>query len=317
MSVDLSFLLPTYNRCEYLKKAVESIEDGFKKLTYEIIIDDGGSVDDTLSYLDSIEDKSHIKIIREGRLSGIMQTHINMLKQVEGRYVFSANDDAIYIEKPFIKAIDEMNSNDDIGIVGIRTLETRWGNVAYMMALNEIKLYNVQCSFILTPIDVVEDIRDSLFVEDNRYCLFDYEWSIEVLKRGYTTMFTRDTGMIHFRVDAARDDRAEFVRNNGGKSDSGWGYEKIKYGSFEERVRSYLNTSEGKKKIRRWNYYNALRNFQRRYNYSSTRWLFDNSFFHYTYDRFTEKMIVFRNYYYDNHPDFYVCQKYPNELINY
>jgi len=56
MPPDVSVVIPTYNRKEYLKKAISSCFDGNEDINIEVIVIDDGSTDGTREYLKELSD---------------------------------------------------------------------------------------------------------------------------------------------------------------------------------------------------------------------------------------------------------------------
>lgn len=108
-NVDLSIVIPVYNVEKYLKKCLDSVVNQKTKYTYEIILVNDGSTDNSLKILKSYENCYHyIKVISQENqgLSGARNTGLNNSR---GRYItFIDSDDCIkngYIEKMMDKAI--------------------------------------------------------------------------------------------------------------------------------------------------------------------------------------------------------------------
>lgn len=89
--VDLSIVVPAYNVEKYVKECIESIINQKTKYSFEVIIIDDGSTDDTLSLVYEFEDKRIKVISQENRgLSGARNTGMNNAK---GRYIMFVDSD--------------------------------------------------------------------------------------------------------------------------------------------------------------------------------------------------------------------------------
>ena len=99
MSILVTLCIPTYNRCEFLGRAIRSaLNQTFDKAKYEIIVVDDGSTDRTDIILEAF--KSEIKIIRNEKnleLSKSLNKAILRAKEI----LFKINSDD-YINEEYI-----------------------------------------------------------------------------------------------------------------------------------------------------------------------------------------------------------------------
>lgn len=117
MSKEITFIIPTHNRKDYLKEAIESIcvENDF---SYEIIIINDASNDDTEKYIREIEGKYPISYIynEQSRFAhGARKQGVDIL---DSKYVVFMDDDDYYIDRSFISdGIRILNSHDSVACV--------------------------------------------------------------------------------------------------------------------------------------------------------------------------------------------------------
>jgi glycosyltransferase involved in cell wall biosynthesis len=89
--IDVSVVIPTYNRIEYLKNAIRSCLAGNENIEVEVVVVDDGSTDGTRSYLQSLND-SRIKPVLQSSQGA--QVARNTGKDVAaGRYIKFLDDD--------------------------------------------------------------------------------------------------------------------------------------------------------------------------------------------------------------------------------
>jgi glycosyltransferase involved in cell wall biosynthesis len=86
-----SVLLPTYNRLEYLKLAIETVRRQDYP-NWEIVVSDNCSVDDIAGYVSSLSD-ARIKYVRTEAFVPVTENWNNALKQSTGDYVVMLGDD--------------------------------------------------------------------------------------------------------------------------------------------------------------------------------------------------------------------------------
>lgn len=89
----ISILLPTFNRVESLKLQVQNILDSSVLDNFSLTIVNDGSNDGTQEYLDSISDKSNIRIIHNDKNLGYSKTLIKCLSLCSTEYMLWLTDD--------------------------------------------------------------------------------------------------------------------------------------------------------------------------------------------------------------------------------
>jgi glycosyltransferase involved in cell wall biosynthesis len=98
MSSAVSIILPTYNRLEFLRPAVESVfAQTFED--WELIIADDGSSGDTRTYLETLDDPPRVKVIwlrHTGRPSVVRNA---ALREAQGEYVAFLDSDDVWLPR--------------------------------------------------------------------------------------------------------------------------------------------------------------------------------------------------------------------------
>jgi glycosyltransferase involved in cell wall biosynthesis len=91
----VSVIIPTYNRAEFLRSAIESaLKQTFTDL--EIIVSDDGSTDNTQVVVKSFEDK-RIKYVRNEGNKGPSGTRNTAILASEGEYIAFLDDDDVWL----------------------------------------------------------------------------------------------------------------------------------------------------------------------------------------------------------------------------
>jgi glycosyltransferase involved in cell wall biosynthesis len=88
---DISVVVPTYNRRQYLQKAVGSCFVGNGDIDVEVVVVDDGSTDDTHEYLKDIDDERVRPIFQGDRGGQVARNH--GLDEARGTYVKFLDDD--------------------------------------------------------------------------------------------------------------------------------------------------------------------------------------------------------------------------------
>lgn len=95
MNPDISVIICTYNRCNYLELALRSLENqNFERSAFEIIIIDAGSTDNTLQTIKTYSEIMSIQFI-ESLHSGLSDARNTGIKKASGKIVAFLDDDAI------------------------------------------------------------------------------------------------------------------------------------------------------------------------------------------------------------------------------
>lgn len=112
----LVILLPTYNRLESLKKAIDSVLTN-TKCSRELIIIDGGSTDGTIEYL---KNQKNITPVFQNQLWGGPKACNEVWKNVECKYTAPFADDEECLPGAFDLGASILEKNLDIGMVGLK-----------------------------------------------------------------------------------------------------------------------------------------------------------------------------------------------------
>ncbi len=114
-SQNITVAIPTFNRCELLKRAVNSVLkqeiDGLS-----VIISDNASSDGTKEYLKSICD-SRVTVIYSQHNDGMMANWQRCFERSNGKYfLLMSDDDAFYCDKALSKLVSAFENSKDEGI---------------------------------------------------------------------------------------------------------------------------------------------------------------------------------------------------------
>jgi len=94
--VEVSIIIPTYNRWWILEKSLEALfNQSYPKDKYEIILIDDGSTDDTKTMIDSLSPRCKFKYLRNEKRMGIPRTRNRGIRQAKGKYIIFADSDVV------------------------------------------------------------------------------------------------------------------------------------------------------------------------------------------------------------------------------
>lgn len=135
----VSVIVPTFNRANYLKVAIESVlKQKYKNL--EIIITDNASTDNTIEIVKAFNDE-RIIYYRNPENIGIARNHNKALELCTGEYIQLFSDDDIMLPECIQKKVDILNRFQSVGLVhsdiniingaGVITSENHWAKKAW------------------------------------------------------------------------------------------------------------------------------------------------------------------------------------------
>ena len=306
----ISICVPTYNRLTQLKCLLDSIFNRFGDYPYEVIIADGGSTDGTLEYLKNL-DFDNIKLIEQGELTGAVKAFNACAKIAEGDYILSGCDDIVVVPKVLIKACKLMDEEEQIGLVAPKMQESTYGNLhavglivkQYSVLFGKAHLYR---SSLLKDIDYWDESFRTYYVDMDAF--------LSIMKLGYTTIFTREVAIVHSRFREKTDDSARAVTTNIMKSRQETEYLMGKWKDLQVRSEECSCHSPLKR-------YRAIF-FERACEIMYyAKWLCpfvekNNKLAMKLFDWFLERAAIFKDKRYDHLKDFYLAQKYPEEIIS-
>jgi len=108
----VSVIIPTYNRPEYLKQAINSaVQQTYQNL--EIIVSDNCSPENPQVIVESFQD-SRIKFWRHEQNIGMLGNQLHGFKMAQGKYIASLHDDDLWNEDFLIKLVPHLETNPDL-----------------------------------------------------------------------------------------------------------------------------------------------------------------------------------------------------------
>lgn len=300
----ISLCIPTYNRLSDLKRCLESISKGFDEYPYEVIIADGGSTDGTIEYLKKLNHEN-VKLIEQGELKGVTKAYNESFKIAKGDYIYIGNDDTFIFPKVFIKACELMDKEEKIGLVAPKDQEQRHGNFfgvtlklrQYWALLSKFHIFRAK---VLKKINYYDDNLKSYYTDDDS-CL-------SVLALGHTIIFTKEVGMIHYRVQDKNVKGARAINWNKHRIKQELEYLQKKWKNLRVSLEEYLCNSPLK---RRKSLYCAMI-CDKTYHSNFFQHLITRG----VYDFLLEQSIIFNDKEYLHLNDFYLAQRYPDEIID-
>jgi len=111
----VSIIVPTYNRCSYLRETISSILNQ-DYTDFEIIVTDNASTDGTAECIRSFEDARIVYFRQEANL-GAGLNYNKALTLATGKYIHVFSDDDIMMDGCLSKKVQILDNYPDIGVV--------------------------------------------------------------------------------------------------------------------------------------------------------------------------------------------------------
>jgi len=119
---ELSIIILNYNTRDLLVDCVNSIVKNTKGISYEIVVCDNASTDDSIEAISRLGLGNTLKIVRnEGNL-GFAKGNNRAKKVVAGEYILFLNSDTTVPAGTLKKSLDYLRANKDIGALGVKTV---------------------------------------------------------------------------------------------------------------------------------------------------------------------------------------------------
>lgn len=113
-SVDVSIIIVSFNTRKLTIDCVRSIEETVKKLSYEIIVVDNDSRDDSVTEILKLNSKN-TKLIQNKENFGFSKANNIGVRKSRGRYVLFLNSDTLVYENSIDGMVEFMDKNLDAG----------------------------------------------------------------------------------------------------------------------------------------------------------------------------------------------------------
>jgi glycosyltransferase involved in cell wall biosynthesis len=189
----LTVFLGTYNRLKLLQKVIDSVVRG-TKCDYELIVFDGGSTDGTVEYL---KNNSHVTSIFQGQLYGIIKAYNMVWRTVDTEYSCWLSDDTELVEGGLDLALQILEHDGDIGMVGLKTKDTvgMYRNQPYNGGLSEYGVLN--CNHGVLRTELARHV--GYFNEDYTSYMMDPDLTASILSLGKAVVMTKTICILHHR----------------------------------------------------------------------------------------------------------------------
>ncbi|AIQ55096.1 glycosyltransferase [Paenibacillus sp. FSL R7-0331] len=211
----VSIIIPVYNQWNYTYSCLTSILKNTADVSYEVIIADDMSTDETVNIANYVE---NITVVRDGVNRGFLLNCNNAAKRARGKYVFFLNNDTSVQPEWLSSLVELADTNENIGMVGSKLVYPdgrlqEAGGIIWNDASGwnygrlddpEKPEYNY-----VKEVDYISGaailIRSSIWEElggfDERYVpayFEDSDLAFEIRQRGYKVLLQPKSVVVHF-----------------------------------------------------------------------------------------------------------------------
>lgn len=121
--IDLSIIIVSYNTEDFIVKCADSIAKTAKDLSYEIIVVDNASKDNTQRQLLELKSKiPNLIVVQNNQNLGFSKANNIGVKKANGKYILFLNPDTIVNEHTLRGMIDFMDKNPNAGAATCKVL---------------------------------------------------------------------------------------------------------------------------------------------------------------------------------------------------
>lgn len=245
----VSIVIPTKDKVEYLKRAIESIEEHTKYSNYEIVVVDNRSEEEeTKRYFEEIKKKG-VKVLEYD-----MPFHFGKLynwasKQIDGEYMLILNNDVKVLNDGWLESMLEWCQLPEVGSVGAKlyypdgkiqhagVIVGAGGAAAHSHRLLEGDTFgyegcvvNIRNYLAVTGACVM--VRRKTFLDMNGFdesfdpAYQDVDFGIRLFERGLYNVYTPYTELVHYesvsRLDGENKEKLEKDTVNAEKLRKRW-----------------------------------------------------------------------------------------------
>jgi len=192
-SKHLVIVVGSRDRLPSLHRSLESIRTG-TRTDHEIIVADAGSGSETLAYL---RGRADVTLVEQGRLLGYSRAFNEVLRRVDSEFVTFMSDDTETIPGVLDEAIAALESDPQIGMVGLKMKDTigPWSDEAYLGGLSELGVLTANHGLLRTSLFRAL----GFFNEDYRSYSADADLTASVLASGRHVVMTKRVSVLHHR----------------------------------------------------------------------------------------------------------------------
>ncbi|MBS1516401.1 MAG: glycosyltransferase family 2 protein [Bacteroidetes bacterium] len=245
MQKDLSIVIVSWNTKALLRKCLQSVYDETKKYSFEIIVVDNDSPDDSAGMVR--DEFSEVKLVANKTNNGFAPANNQGLAIAEGKNILFLNPDTVVLNGAIDKMMDYLIDNKDKGVGCVvckllnddMTLQKSVNNFFSLWSsffenrffADILKKFSTKKMFMsfwdhgeTREIDwaygavflVSEECYKKVGMLDDRFFIYaeEMDYFMRIRKAGYKSVFLHDVEIIHYGKSSSRQRRAAmFIQN--------------------------------------------------------------------------------------------------------
>ncbi|BBI36136.1 glycosyltransferase [Cohnella abietis] len=245
-----SIVIATYNKLEYTQLCIESIRKYTERGSYEIIVVDNQSTDETVDWLKKQDD---IKAIYNNQNLGFPKACNQGIEISAGDNILLLNNDTIVTSNWLTNLITALYSASNVGAVGsvtnncsyLQTIPVNYSNMeemqdfAHQINHSNPSSWEERLKLIGYCMLIRKSVVDQIGLLDERFTPGNYEdddYSLRIRLEGYKLLLCKDTFIHHFgSVSFGEVEKSyyDLLNRNRGKFISKWGFHPDEAHHFE------------------------------------------------------------------------------------
>jgi GT2 family glycosyltransferase len=245
MQKDLSIIIVSWNTKALLRKCLQSIYDETKKYSFEIVVVDNDSPDDSAGMVR--EEFPDVKLVANKANNGFAPANNQGLEVAAGKNILFLNPDTVVLKGAIDKMMDYLLANKDKGVgcvvckllnddmtlqKSVNNFFSLWSSffenrffADILQKLNTKKMFMSFWDHADTrEIDwaygavflVSEECYKKVGMLDDRFFIYaeEMDYFMRIRKAGYKSIFLHDVEIIHYGKSSSRQRRAAmFIQN--------------------------------------------------------------------------------------------------------
>ena len=197
----LAVVVATYNRLAHLRRCLDSIA-AHTGGPHEVVVVDGGSTDGTQEYLGQ---RAEVRPVVQAGLLGLPQAYNEVWRELDCDYTCWLSDDLELVADGLDLAVSVLDSNPEVGMVGLKMRDVGEGAKPYGGAISRYGIVN--CNHGVIRLDLLREV--GYFHEGYRAYMVDPDLTAAVLSAGATVVTTKPVVLLHDRTDPVRREERE------------------------------------------------------------------------------------------------------------
>lgn len=219
MKPELSIVIVNYNGQRYLQDCFDSIYLQLKGVSFEIIVVDNDSKDDSCNFIKS--NYPDVRLFETGINLGFGRGNNLGVSYAQGDFILLLNNDTIILNELSV-VLDILKEDESIGVLGIKMLDSnsnylpafgKFPNFWNMMVLKKLLKFDYKSangvfsnerydvdwlggSFLLMRRSVYKEVEG--FDEDYFMYVEDVDFCRRIANKGYKIVFSTKCSYIHF-----------------------------------------------------------------------------------------------------------------------